>query len=368
MPTQPVRFDPNDAPAEGVRSWMQAALDAYFEQDMRRWAFRPLERYVEVRDDLAEDLRAIYQDLTPYAQERWRSATRDLLAMQGRDVSKRKATRVLIDFAALVRAHEVLDVLPTLVARGTEPSLLDQVVQTAVALASPTDASRTCLERIYTSPSFSPDYAGILLMALCHIDPDSWLSHVENLAQPMSVLASRLDDDSTALRFYAQTILEGISLCRITSIALQRLASSPGMIWLWNEWLEVSNSVLIYDPGASSGPRLSFRDNNAAAVTLDEPLHDLIPHGGAGSTVTVRRGKQAAVTAASRAMLLISHVITQRRSQGQDYEDEGLACGAVGAARDLIRGTIDRKTFDSRLVELTVHGTGQTNRTDHAKL
>ena len=134
MSTQPTPFDPNKADAERVRQWMQAGLDGYFKQNMGRWAFRPLEHYVDVRDDLAEDLRAIYEDVEPHAQVRWRSATRDLLAMQGRDLAKREATRVLIDFAGLIRAHEVLDVLPALASSDPE-SLLDQVVETAVALA-----------------------------------------------------------------------------------------------------------------------------------------------------------------------------------------------------------------------------------------
>ena len=264
-PKQPFPFDPNEADAEGVRLWMQAGLDGYFEQNLGRWAFRPLEHYVDVRDDLAEDLCAIYRDLDSHAQRRWRTAIRDVLAAQGCDLSKREATKTLIGFAALVRAHEVLDVLPTLVADGTE-SLLDKVVQTAVALANQTDAARVCLERIYTSPSFSPDYAGIVLMALCHVDPDGWLSHVENLGQSMSVLASRLDDSSTALRFYARTILEAISLSRLDCASLNRLARSSESIWLLNEWLLAPDSLLRYKAESGSAPHLFVRVNDAVSV------------------------------------------------------------------------------------------------------
>ena len=256
MPKQPFPFDPNEADAEGVHLWMQAGLDGYFEQNLGRWAFRPLEHYVDVRDDLAEDLCAIYRDLDSHAQRRWRTAIRDVLAAQGCDLSKREATKTLIGFAALVRAHEVLDVLPTLVADGTE-SLLDKVVQTAVALANQTDAARVCLERIYTSPSFSPDYAGIVLMALCHVDPDGWLSHVENLAQPMNILARRLDDDSTALRFYARSILDAIGLSRVGSVDLKRLADAPESAWLWREWRVGPESLLRFELDAESNPRLS---------------------------------------------------------------------------------------------------------------
>lgn len=271
MSEQPSSFDANTADAESVRLWMQASLDRYFKRDMGWLAFQPLEHYVDVRDDLAEDLRAIYQDVEPHAQVRWRSAIRDLLAMQGSDPTKLEATRVLIDFAALIRAHEVLDVLPALVAHDPE-SFLDQVVGTAVALASQTASSRACLERLHTSPSFSEDYAGIVLVALCHVDPDGWLRHVESLAGAMNVLASRLEDGSTALRYFARQILEAISLSRLDCASLNRVKCSSDLAWLWNEWLGKFDSLVCYEAEPGSVARLSLRANNAQSLELDEPL------------------------------------------------------------------------------------------------
>ena len=271
MSKQPSPFDPNTADAEGVRLWLQAGLDGYFQRDMGLWAFRPLERYVDVRYDLAEDLRVIYQDVEPHAQGRWRTAIRDLLAMQGRDLSKREATRVLMDFAALIRAYEVLDVLPALLSSDPD-SLLDQVVGTAVALAHQTDSARICLQRIHTSPSFSEDYAGLVLAALCHVDPDGWLRHVENLARAMNVLASRLEDGSTALRSFASHILEAISLSRLDCASLNHLARSSESTWLWKEWLGEPDSLLRYEAEPGTTPRLSLRANNAQCFNLDEPL------------------------------------------------------------------------------------------------
>ena len=270
MSEQSTSFDANNADAQSMRTWMQAGLDSYLKEHLDPWAFRPFEHYIGVRDDLAEDLRAIYQDLTPDVQGLWRSAIRDILAMQGRDPSKGSATRVLIDLAALVRAHEVLDVLPALLV-GTD-SFLHQVVRTAVALASQTDSARACLERIRTSPSFSPDYAGLVLRALCHVDPDGWLDHVENLAPPMNVLAERLEDDSTALRFYAKTILDAISLSRLRSADLNRLGDIADSTWLLNEWFRGPRSLLRYKPDAGSGPRLLLRADSTVSVKLNEPL------------------------------------------------------------------------------------------------
>ena len=271
MSKQPVRFDANTADAESIRLWLQASMDSYFEQNMGRLAFRPLEHYVGVRDDLAEDLRAIYQDVEPRAQAHWRTAIRDLLAMQGRDLSKLEATRALIDFAALVRAHEVLDVLPALVSCDPE-SLLDPIVETAVALANQTDRARDCLQRLHTSPSFSEDYAGIVLVALCHVDPDGWLRHAENLARAMNVLASRLEDGSTALTSFASGILEAISLSRLDCASLNCLARSSESTWLWEEWLGRPDSLLRYEAKPGQAPRLSSRANSAQSFCLDEPL------------------------------------------------------------------------------------------------
>ena len=269
MPTSFNAFDANTADGQSVARWLQTGLDSYFKDGIGRWAFRPLESHIGSRDDLAEDLRTIYDSLPADAQTRWRLAIRDLLAMHGPDISKREAARVLIDFATLVRVHEVLEVLPTLVANGRDELMFDHVVRTATALASQTEASRDCLQRICTSPKFVPDYAGLVLVALCHADPDNWLTHVENLAAPMRILADRLSDGSTALRFYASAILEAISLSRVTGTAANRLSKHAESQWLWSEWFEGDQSLIQYEPKTLASARLSLRTNDAVSVTIN---------------------------------------------------------------------------------------------------
>lgn len=274
MHTKPIAFDANTADDQSVARWIQTSLDSYIKDGVGRWAFRPLEHHIGMRDDLAEDLRAIYDSLPAAAQTRWRLAIHDLLATQGPDISKREATRVLIDFAILVRAHEVLEVLPALIANGRgDERLLDQVVRAAIALASQTEASRDCLKRICTSPKFVPDYAGLVLVALCHADPDNWLAHVENLAAPMQILATRLSDGSTALRFYASTILEAISLSRVTGVAANHLFGRAESRWLWNEWFKGGQSLIRYEEfKIDSSARLLLRANEAVSVPIDKNL------------------------------------------------------------------------------------------------
>lgn len=249
---------------------MRAGLEGYFERDMGRWAFQPLERYVGKGYDVAEDLCAIYQDVEPQAQGNWRDAIRLLLARQEPDISKRNATRVLIDFAALVRADEVLEILPQLA--SSNPDLLGKVVGVAVALANQTDDARDCLRRLHTSTSFSPDYAGLVLVALCHADPDEWLRHAEDLAEAMNVLASRLEEDSTALRSFASRILDAITLSRLDGASLNCLASSSELGWLWHEWLGRSDSLLRYDHAPGADPRVYLRGKDVQSIALDEPL------------------------------------------------------------------------------------------------
>ena len=270
MSEQATSFNPNTADAERICRWMRAGLDGYFERNMGRWAFRPLENYIGKGYDLAEDLRAIYQDVEPRAQGDWRDAIQLLLARQGPDTSKRNATLALIDFAALIRAHEVLKILPCLA--SDNPDLLGKVVGIAVALANQTDDAYACLRRLHTSTSFSPDYAGLVLVALCHVDPDQWLRHVENLAPAMNVLASRLEDDSAALRSFASRILDAITLSRLDHASLNCLASSSELAWLWHEWLGSSDSLLRYDHVQGSSPRVYLRDNDMQSIALGHPL------------------------------------------------------------------------------------------------
>ena len=239
-----VRFDPSRADTEEVCQWLQAGLDGYLKADVGRWAFYPLESYIGVREDLADDIQAIYDTLIPDAQGRWRSAIRNLLAMHGQDPSKKESTGVLVDLAALIRAYEVLDVLPNLL--PCDESLFHQVLRTAIALARQVDAARSCLEYIRTTPSFPAAYAGHVLIALCRVAPDDWLTHVRASARQMRALASRLPEDSTALRYYARAILETISVRRAIA-SLPDLVRNSQCQWLWYEWLHGTSPLLMDD-------------------------------------------------------------------------------------------------------------------------
>ena len=105
-------FDPSQAPAGAVKSWLKTALDGYFDDDSGRWAFTPLELEIGRQADLAHDLKEIYRPLSAPAKSRWRRAVTEMLAEHGHDPQRREATGVLIDLAVLMPAYEALEVLP----------------------------------------------------------------------------------------------------------------------------------------------------------------------------------------------------------------------------------------------------------------
>ena len=272
MPTAPT-FDANTADTRRIGRWLKTALDGYFKDDIGRWAFRPLEQHIGLHDDLTDDLCVIYDSLTASAQARWRSAICDLLAFHGRDISKRGATRVLIAFAVSIRSPEVLRVLPGILSGEDDGELLDLAVGAATALASQTEASLECLERIRTSPAFTSHYAGLILVALCHADPDNWLRHVKELAIPMRELASQLSRESTALRFYASNILKSISLSRVTAPSLAALSApaGDGFRWLLKEWFQEDQSLLRLRP-TPVGIRITLRTDDSISTELHDWL------------------------------------------------------------------------------------------------
>ena len=260
-----VPFDASHADTEEVCQWLQAGLDGYLKADVGRWAFYPLERYIGVREDLADDIQAIYDTLIPDAQGRWRSAIRNLLAMHGQDPSKKEATGVLVDLAELIHAYEVLEVLPNLL--PCDESLFHQVLRTAIALARQVDAARSCLEYIRTTPSFPAAYAGHILIALCRVAPDDWVTHVRASARQMEVLASQLTEDSTALRYYASAVLETISVSRAI-VGLADLVDSSQCQWLWYEWLCGTDPLLAGDSNYMELVVLRYT-NPVVSVNLD---------------------------------------------------------------------------------------------------
>ena len=244
-------FDPRNGSSATVKLWLKTALDGYFDDDSGRWAFSPLELEIGRQADLAHDLKDIYDSLPAVAKSRWRSAVTDLLAEQGNDPERQEAAGVLIDLAVFMPAFTVLEVLPSVVANAGAPEaaqLYDRAVAAATALSCRTEAARDCLERLRTSPGFSPAYAGLIFIALCRVDPDRWPDHLRNMKPALRSLVKKLGPDSAALRWYAEDFL-----CAVTLAGLCRALGAfpehgePTADWLWNQLFEGGSSLIVLD-------------------------------------------------------------------------------------------------------------------------
>ena len=241
-------FDPDRAPKDAVKCWLKTALGTYFDDEPSLWAFAPLELEIGGQDDLAHGLGDVYVALSAPAKSRWRGAVADLLAEQGHDPRCREATELLIDLAVLMPAFEALEVLPGVVAHADaeeEAWLYDGVVSAAVELSRQTEAARVCLERIRTSPGFSPAYAGLVFIALCRAAPGHWPEHVKNMRPALRALVASLEPGSDAPRWYAERFLHTVSLARLAR-GLSELVQQgePARDWLWDQLFKGESALI----------------------------------------------------------------------------------------------------------------------------
>ena len=263
-------FDPNTASTDRVKSWLQTALDAYLEDNRGIWAFEPLELKIGREADLAGDLRGIYDSLQADAKLRWRLAVAELLAERGGDLQRRRATRVLLDLSVQMPAFEVLNVLPGVVAHIGEGDdawrLYDRALTVAVELSRQTEDARECLERMRTSPGFSPTYAGLVFIALCRADPDEWPRHYSTMRESLDALVRRLGPDSDAPRWYAENFVHAVTLARFRQgVGAFFEHGAPSDHWLWNELFKGARSLLVEDASGN----LYVRGNPATRVPIE---------------------------------------------------------------------------------------------------
>ena len=220
--------------------------------------------------DLAHDLKEIYRPLSAPAKSRWRRAVTEMLAEHGHDPQRREATGVLIDLAVLMPAYEALEVLPGVVADAGEreaAGLYDLVVAAAIELARQTGAARSCLERLRTSPGFSPAYAGIIFIALCRADPDGWPDHVMRMRPALQALVETLGPDSDSPRWYAESFLHAVTLARLDrNLHVFAKRGEPPDDWLWNELFKGERSLLVLD----AQNNLFLREKPAVSIPLGD--------------------------------------------------------------------------------------------------
>ena len=246
------RFNPNTAPKDSVKSWLQTALDAYLDDDRGIWAFEPLELEIGRDADVSSDLRRIYDALQARAKLRWRLAVVELLAERGGDPQRRLATRMLLDLSIQMQAFEFLKVLPGIVVNIGEGDdawrLYDRAVTVAIELSRQTEDARECLENMRTSPGFSPTYAGLIFIALCRAEPDEWPRHMRAIRESLDALVHSLGPESDAPRWYAESFVHVVTLARLWQCRRAFFDhGDPSDNWLWNELFKGARSLLSRD-------------------------------------------------------------------------------------------------------------------------
>ena len=246
------RFEPNKASKDSVKSWLQTALDGYLDDNWGIWAFEPLELEIGKEADLAGDLQRIYDSLKADGKSRWRLAVAELLAERGRDPRHRRAIGVLLDLSILMPAFEVLKVLPGIVADIGEGDdawqLYDHAVAVAIELSRETQDARDCLERMRTSPGFSPTYAGLIFIALCRAEPEEWPRHMRAMRESLDALVHSLGPESDAPRWYAESFVHAVTLaCLWQGRGAFFEHGDPSDNWLWNELFKGARSLLSRD-------------------------------------------------------------------------------------------------------------------------
>lgn len=260
-------------PVALLNSWLRTALDAYFSGDGNPWAFRPFEYDIGSRDDdLASRLVTVYRGRPVEEQAHWRQTVCELLAEHGADPSWWDPVDTLIDLATRMPAHQVLDVLPSLI-RGTDEHAArrtDRVISAADALASQTPRSIRCLKCMRSTSPFPTHHAGDLVATLCRIDPDCWVDHMVHMEPAMRRFEKQSKSPAMMKRHYASRVLRAVTIERVAS-DLGRLVCSMSehfdrhLSWFYEAMLFGPEPLVLLDR-----PYLVLREDPAVRGRLDE--------------------------------------------------------------------------------------------------
>ena len=208
-------FDPQTANEVSVARWLRSGLEAYKAKNSR-WVFGPLALRMGHRDDVAHDLLGIFETLSEDAKDRWRKAVVALVSALDVPLEPEIAVTV-IDLAVLIGADEILDELPAIIAAEHSPTglLLNRVVDAVFELSGKPSSAVACLYAASGVAGFPTASAGLVLMALCRLEPNRWIDHAKHLTPAIESLRNELEADSAVLRHYARKVAAGVTWKRL---------------------------------------------------------------------------------------------------------------------------------------------------------
>ena len=222
-----------------IRQWLSRGLNGYFEGDLGRWAFQPMEDHIHRNYDLVGDLREVYQTLPDKTQQPWRLAMCDLLLVYAGFADKRKHVSALLTLAQLLGAAETCEVLVEVLEKDSDTGY--QVLNLLLSLVHKLDGKWDrkvfeCMDSVSRSDSFHSSGTGLLMAGMCQANPEMWPWHVEALGDHMKAQIADMKEkgeDLSALRFFAERILEAAGdPDDIPLGTLRFLAESDKTAWL----------------------------------------------------------------------------------------------------------------------------------------
>ena len=247
MSDEEARGDPLTADAAGLAEWLWSGIRKYHATFAGEELFHPYAKYrFSGREDLTTNLRNLYRVLSKRDQERWREALELLLRERREEMGRFDLpAKEVVRLATMAGARGMLEELPGILNANEKAAF--EVISHAMSFLGkdPDPAVARCFERFRLSHNFNLNYAGLVLKGLLYSNPDRWLDHVLDLADDMNAIKEKLDEGSDAMRNYAWHVRCAARDERLDMESLREVATAPQLRWLWLEWFEEPDGLLL---------------------------------------------------------------------------------------------------------------------------
>lgn len=201
--------------------WLRVGLEGLYIDGLGVRNFKPLEYCILREHSLAADLQNIYREFPSQQQASIRIAIARLIERLPAEPRFVPIFRDLIDFAVLVGAHEIFNVLPAngegfLIIEQDHPelpSLYQHSINAVIELSDRSQEAEECIRRLIGTPgSFDFRHARTALVALCKIAPKKFIEHVNLLREPLARNFASFRPTVGALTYLAEDIMKAVGL------------------------------------------------------------------------------------------------------------------------------------------------------------
>lgn len=206
---------------ERFASWLRSGFEDLVHEDREITAFAPLHYFIGYHDNIIDDLKAIYDELSGTAKENFRLGVK--IAFSGFPPENQYASliRLFLHLAGKIHAVEILPEIVKQVGNGyfgipqnNEGHELFALSLDIVSGMAPYLDIGNVVRQLVGSRFFSPDYAPMVFIALCRTEPDHFPDHFKFLRSDFSILHKNRGTHGaylTAIRFVQYVDLATIS-------------------------------------------------------------------------------------------------------------------------------------------------------------